>query len=232
MRPQELRNARKVRGWSQARVAARLGVSQAYVNQLEKGKRRFTTTLDRKLAGVFESPVSLPVAETFRPESNANTDRLVESFAKLGYPGFAYVRSRTAKKNPGEVLLTALAQDNLDARLVEALPWLPLRYWTLRSDWLVEQARKFNLQNRLGFVVNLARQLSERDLQNPLRTNALCALESDLDKSRLAHEDTFGRPPQTNAEREWLTRNRPDEARHWNLLTDMRPEHLGYNAAA
>jgi len=35
----------------------------------------------------------------------------------------------------------------------------------------------------------------------------------------------------TNAERNWLVENLPEEARHWNLVTDLRPEHLHYNAA-
>jgi len=230
MRPQELRHERHQRGWSQDYLARRLSVSQAYVNQLENGKRRLTSTLERKLAGVFDSPVLLPLDEQFRPDQNVSTDQLVNAFAKLGYPGFAYARSRSARKNPGEVLLTALAQEALDPRVAEALPWFPLQYWTLKQDWLVGQARKFNLQNRLGFVVNLARRLSERGQHNPQRTEALATLEQALANSRLAHEDTFG-PPQTNVEKNWLRRNRPEEALYWNLLTDMRPEHLNYDAA-
>src|SRR5204862_2965596 len=43
----------------------------------------------------------------------------------LGYPGFTHLRPRRwALKNPAEVLLAALAQDDLEPRLVEALPWL------------------------------------------------------------------------------------------------------------
>jgi transcriptional regulator with XRE-family HTH domain len=206
-----------------------LGVSQAYVNQLEKGKRRFTERLNRKLACVFDSPVAQPLDEAFRPEKNVDDDRLVGAFADLGYPGFAYVRSRSPKKNPAEVLLTALAQDTLDARLVEALPWLLLRYWNVNQDWLVQHARKFNLQNRLGFVANLAWRLSQSDRQNLERTRALSALESALDEGRLVREDALG-PLQTNAEKLWLRENRPVEARHWNLLTDLLPQHLNYDA--
>jgi hypothetical protein len=36
------------------------------------------------------------------------------------------------------------------------------------------------------------------------------------------------RPPLTHGEREWLLQNRPEEAWHWDLLSDMRPEHLHY----
>jgi hypothetical protein len=32
----------------------------------------------------------------------------------------------------------------------------------------------------------------------------------------------------TVAERRWLHNKRPPEAQHWNLLTDLVPEHLPY----
>ena len=133
-----------------------------------------------------------------------------------------------ARKNPGEILLTALAQESLEGRVAEALPWLPLNYWQMDSAWLVNQARKLNLQNRLGFVVSLAQRVSEGNPQTGRRTQALRELEAMLNESRLAKEDAFYRPPRTEGEREWLRQNRPEEAKHWNLLADLRPEHLQY----
>lgn len=228
MKPQELKTARLERGWGQTEVAARMGVSQAYVNMLEKGKRRLTPALARKFAMVYElTPLALPVSEAFDPRK-ADVRHLPESLAKLGYPGFAYLRSHVTKRNPGEVLLTALAQESLEARVAEALPWLPLKYWRMDPAWLVEQARKLNLQNRLGFVVSLARRVAERNAQDENRTRALREVEAALEESRLAREDAFYRPPRTNGEREWLLQNRTQEATHWNLLTDLRPEHLQY----
>jgi transcriptional regulator with XRE-family HTH domain len=227
MKPQDLRDARLEKGWSQTEAAARLSVSQAYVNMLEKGKRRLTSKLTRRFAQVYGlSPEVLPVSETF--DRNADPQYLTESLAKLGYPGFAHLRTHVAKKNPGEVLLSALKQDSLDARVAEALPWVPLHYWHMDSTWLLEQARKLNLQNRLGFVVSLARQVSERDRENDQRTRALRELETKLDESRLAKEDVFYRPPRTPGEKEWLLQNRPEAAKHWNLMADLRPEHLQY----
>jgi hypothetical protein len=52
---------------------------------------------------------------------------LATELASLGYPGFAYLKSR-GKKNPAEVLLSALSSNHLEARLVEALPWILLKY--------------------------------------------------------------------------------------------------------
>lgn len=225
MKPQELKTARLERGWGQTEVAARVGVSQAYINMLEKGKRRLTRALARKFATVYE--LTPPVSEAFDPRK-ADARHLPESLAKLGYPGFAYLRSHVVKRNPGEVLLTALTQESLEARVAEALPWLPLNYWRMDPTWLVEQARKLNLQNRLGFVVSLSRRVAERNAQDENRTRALREVEAALEESRLAKEDAFYRPPRTNGEREWLLQNRTQEAAHWNLLADLRPEHLQY----
>ena len=227
MRPLELRHMRVAKGWGQTEAAQRLGVSQAYVNMLEKGKRSLTPKLMRKLVQVYGlSPEVLPLSETL--DKNADPQRLAEYLSKLGYPGFAYLRTHLAKKNPAEVLLLALKQDSLEPRVAEALPWVPLNFWQTGSTWLVEQARKLNVQNRLGFVVSLARQVSERARQNDERTQTLRNLEATLDESRLAKEDAFYRPPKTPSEREWLLENRPEEAKHWNLMADLRPEHLQY----
>ncbi len=106
---------------------------------------------------IIFSPAALPVSESFVPEPT-EAQRLAEYMALLGYPGYAYLRPHVAKRNPGEVLLTALSQNNLESRLVEALPWLLLRYWEMDFAWVVEYAKKFDLQNRLGFVVSLASQ--------------------------------------------------------------------------
>ena len=96
-----------------------------------------------------------------------------------------------------------------------------------RSTWLVETARKFNLQNKLGFVVRLGRRMAESHSDNA-RSNELGKLEEMLKESRLAKEGFFYRPPMTEREREWLSKNRTVDAAHWNLLADMRPEQLSY----
>ena len=121
---------------------------------------------------------------------------------------------------------SALAQKSLDARVAEALPWVALKY-VQADSWIVENARKFNLQNRLGFVVSLAKRVAEMR-HEAARSTELSQLENLLDDSRLAKEDAFYRPPRTEGEREWLRKNRTEDAVHWNLLTDMRPEHLQY----
>ena len=114
---------------------------------------------------------------------------------------------------------------------MEALPWLLLQYWNMDANWLVEQAKLRDLQNRLGFVVSLARQLSEKArLPDEQRHRALASLEAALERSRLAKEDTLCKGSLAERERQWLKENRPEEARRWNLLADWRAENLPYAA--
>ena len=228
MRAGDLRAERRRHGWGQVEAAKRLGVSQPYLAMLERGKRQLTPALARKLVAVYGlPPEQLPVAPAFNPPEKVDPQRLMEDLAKLGYPGFAHARTGVRSKNPAQVLLAALAQDSLEGRVGEALPWLLLRYWRMDFRWLVMEAKKFDLQNRLGFVANLARRLSEQTAEAE-RTQTLAQLELWLDRSRLAREDYFYRPPRNDRERQWLAQNRPEAAQHWNLLSDLRAEHLQY----
>jgi len=205
-------------------------MSQSYLAMLETGQRRVTPSLARKFKAVYGlSPTALPTPDLFSPRVDVRGEEFVSMVSALGYPGFAYMRSWVSKKNPAEVLLMALGQDRLEARVAEALPWVVMQFGHRTSNWLVEQARKFNLQNRLGFVVSLALQVAERAPgHDNTRVQSLRELRSKLDESRLVKEDVFYRPPQTEGEKQWLVRNRSQEAMHWNLLTDLKPEQLQY----
>ncbi len=228
MKAGQLRAERTKRGWSQEDVARRLGVSQPYVGMLEQGKRPVTAAMARKLTSFCRfSPALLSPAATQPKRTSAQ--QLAYDLASLGYPGYAYLRPRAARKNPSEVLLAALAQNDLEPRMAEALPWLLLEYWDMDFTWLVTQAKTLDLQNRLGFVASLARRVSANG-QDDGRTRALSELEATLERSRLAREDDFMRPARNDVERRWMLQNRSEEARHWNLVTDLRPEHLGYHA--
>lgn len=225
----ELKTGREQRGWTQAYTAELLGVSQPYLALLEGGRRKMPPRLAYRTVRVLNlAPTSLPL-RLQAPPTRVVADQLARQFAALDYPGFAYVRAGR-KRNPAEVLVSALAQPNLEPRLTEALPWLLLRYAaTLDRDWLVQQARLYRLSNRLGYVVHLAKRVMEtRGNLDSAECRALDALENELKASRLAAEDTLCQSALSPAEREWLREARPAEARYWNLLTDWRPEHLQY----
>jgi len=225
----ELRRTRKRKGWSQQQAAARLGVSQPYLSLLERKHRRLTPRLVARATRVFGLPLtSLPLKPV---GSQPHTlQQVAEELSAVGYPGFAYMGT-TRKRNPVEVLVAALKQENLEARLAEALPWVLLNYPDLDWKWLTDQARLHNLQNKLGFLVTLARmKLEEKGELQSRRYRNLCSAEEKLQSSRLVQEDAFGEATLTAREREWLRENRPESAARWNLLSDLSPEHLTYVA--
>lgn len=230
MTGRDLRTARLRKKRSQVEAAARLGVSQPYLAMLERGQRPLTPKLALRAAQLYDlAPTAVPRSRREFP-ARVDAATLARDLAGLGYPGFAYLGSRTWRaKNPGEVLLTALAQDDLEPRLVEALPWLVLRYSTLDWSWVVREAKVRDLQNRLGFVVSLARGLADR-VDDEQKARALADLEAQLDRSRLVREDTLCRASLPEPERRWLAEHRSKVAEHWNLLTDWTADALRYAA--
>ena len=224
----ELRAARNKAGKSQVDASRSVGVSQGYISLLENGVRRVPAQLAKRFVRLYGlAPTALPVEGDSWRFAKRGAQTLVEELATLGYPGFSYLRSRK-QKNPAEVLLSALSQKDLESRLAEALPWVLLHYPELDRQWLVEQARLHNLQNKLGFVVRLAREVARRHERQNSGLQALADLESALDESRLAREDTFCQESLSEAERRWLREVRSPDAAHWNLLTDWTPKAVRY----
>lgn len=215
---EHLKQARMHRGDNQQQTAERLGVTQPYYSMLERGMRKPSPRLARKLMRLYEVPPTvLPVSNAPLP---VNPDFFARELASLGYPGFAHLQP-VRKVNPAEFLLTALAQNNLEARVAEGLPWLVAHYPEMDFDWLVPRTRMKNLQNRLGFTVTLARLVSGKDaLQEP---------ERELADSKLQREDSFCREL-NEPERRWLREHRSEQAKDWNLLSDLRPDMLRYVA--
>jgi transcriptional regulator with XRE-family HTH domain len=226
----QLRDMRKRKGWNQEQMAERLGVSQTYLSLLENGRRTIPRNLLTRAIRLFDlSAVWLPVDKDQFDPANLHQEALAEELAGHGYPGLGHLVSRKGRKNPAELLLSALSQPNLDSRLVEALPWLALTYPEMDWDWLTRAARANDLQNRLGFVLSVARRLAELRGEGS-KADELHRVESSLKRSLLAREDTLCHESMTLAERRWLRRNRPPEARQWRLLTDLTPEQYDFAA--
>jgi transcriptional regulator with XRE-family HTH domain len=228
MTGKDLKGARLEKHWTQKDAAERLGVSQGYVSLLERQRRAVPTKLVSKLLKAYKlSPTALPLHSPDALTRTSNLDGLTSSLGALGYTGFSYLRNRQTR-NPAEVLLGALMQRDLDSRVTEGLPWLAFKYSNdMNWDWLVNNAKLHDLQNRLGFVVTLARRFAERT-DAAEKVSLLAQYEARLERSRLVREDTFCHDSLTNAEKEWLREKRPTEAQRWNLLTDLAPEQLTY----
>ena len=199
-----LQHWRKRNHLTQVDAAVLLGVSQTYLSLLEKGARPLTATLRSRLKAVHR---------TRRPDSD--DDRFRAQLSALGYPGFAHVAPTRAKPSPDAFLLSVLAAPDVDARVVEALPWLVRRHSNrMDLDWLIRQAKLQNRQNRLGFVLQAA----------GVETAELAAAVDELERARLLQEATLGWDSMPAATREWMRVNRSPLAEHWNVLTRLRPE--------
>lgn len=223
-----LRNGRRERGWSQQEAARRLGVSQPYLALLERGKRRLTPELARRAVRVYGLSASELPPRALSAQTFLDDRALAADLANLGYPAFAHLRSHRPRKNPAETLLASLRKDDLEPRVTEGLPWLLLQFENLDRNYLVEQSRLHNLQNRLGYVVDLALQVAKRSPSYLDRLGELESLKEELERSRLAVEDTLCQRSFPEPKRRWLMENRTREAAYWHLLTDWRPEHLRY----
>lgn len=230
MTGKELKNARRESGWTQKRLARRLGMTQAYLSLMERGKRRLSDRVKRRVTALLElSPTFLPLSESEHTTDPRKVDvELEQGFARLGYPGLAYRKRPGPRRNPTDLLLMALAANDLDPRLVEGLPWLLLMFKDYDTEQLVMRAKCLDLQNRLGFTVALARKVAEESSVFQSRLEELQYLEQLLDWSRLAREDAYGQRENSERMRAWLRENRSEDAAHWNLLSDLKVEHLPY----
>jgi transcriptional regulator with XRE-family HTH domain len=218
----QLRVARERLGLTQDQAARRWKMSQGYLSLMEGGRRRVPDRLARRLV---RADTNLATALPPQVGSNAEKD-LPTLLGALGYPGFEYLAQSGALSNPAAVVLTALKARDVSARVTEALPWVLVRFSDLDWGWLVAQAKLANVQNRLGYVVSLARQLAGAR-NNAKAAKALEAAQVQLEEARLAKEDTLSRSV-TEVERRHLRQHRPDSAAHWNLLTTLRVEDLRY----
>lgn len=193
---------RKRNGLTQVDAGYLLGVSQPYLSLLEKGARPLTAELRNRMK---------TSAGMDRQESSDDLFRA--QLSTLGYPGFAHVTKARTRTRPDNLLMTVLAQPNADARVVEALPWVVASFKN-QFDFgaMVRLAKLQNLQNRLGFVL----QVSAVDTPGGL-TAIL-----ELDRARLLQEDTLCWDSMPAATQEWIRANRTPLAEHWNVLTRLR----------
>ena len=222
MTGEELRSARTASQWTQAEAAHRLGVTQAYLSMVERGSRPVSNELASTVLRVLPFPaVARPLGNVVTP---ANELFFKEALGELGYPGFAYLHGG-ASLNPAELILLALDSEELDTRVTEALPWLPLRFPDLPWAWLLRETKLRDRQNRLAYVTVIAKDAAQAESSTEVAAILNVQLTL-LERSRLANEDTLCKASLSRAERSWLRQHRPSAAVHWNLLTDLKAEDL------
>ncbi len=224
MKAEQWKAGRHANGLTQVEAAAALGVSQPYLSQLEKGLREAGRDLMYKATRLYRlSPTALPVPDSFPLKSVRGGD-LQRELASLGYPGFEHLHARVLR-NPAEVVFRVVTEPDLDTRLVEAVPWVLAAYTDLDWEWLRDQVKLRNVQNRLGYLVHLATETADADAGR-----ILSRWEDELDEARLVREGTLCRESMPAAERAWVRTNRPPAAAHWHVLTTLTAEQLPYAA--
>ena len=113
-------------------------------------------------------------------------------------------------------------------RLAEALPWVVLTYPDMDWPWLIREVKLRDVQNRLGFVVAMGRDLAATRARFRPALERLSSAAIELERARLAREDTLCRESMPSAERDWLATTRSPLARHWNLLTGLTADRLSH----
>ena len=214
---------------SQAALAQALGVTQAYVSQLESGARPVSRKLAARLAALPDvralPPTVFPTEARGFDEADAD---FAADLAALGYPAFE-PRDGHAPRNPAAVIISILRRRHVAPAVTAAIPWVLLRFRDLDARWLIDRARLDNLQNRLGFLTDLALALARPRTAagrfDGAHLERLESLRAALDDSRLVKEDTLAREL-TSTERQFFQENRSDTARYWNLLTGLTKDTL------
>lgn len=212
----KLRRWREQSNLTQVDAARLLGVSQPYLSLLEKGARPLRRELQDRLNVVRRAEGNHDITD----------DHLRAQLSALGYPRFEHVDPARPAGEPAVVLLGALSQPTLDARITEALPWLAREYAnTMAWSWLVEQAKLRNVQNRLGFLIQLA---NPSGVSEPAMKDAL----DELERARLLAESTFCWDSMPAPMRKWVRERRSPEAEHWNVVSLMGTEAPGDTSEA
>src|SRR6266481_7475783 len=212
---------------TQVQAAERLGLSQSYLSQLEKGQRPITPEIARLATKVYRlSPTALPLPDAAPDAEESDAARLARQLSGHGYCGFAHLRAE--RINPAILVLRSLVHDDLQVRLTEALPWVLATYPDVDWPWLTDQVKLKDVQNRLGFLIGMTKELAVSRGKFRSALEPLSAVEVKLEYSRLAREDTLCRESMPAAERRWLTSNRSPLAQHWNLLTGLTVDELSY----
>jgi transcriptional regulator with XRE-family HTH domain len=226
-RPDQLRSARELAGLTQQCAASQLAVSQAYLAMIETGRRRVTDQLGSKMIDLYRLPATaLPLDPG--DLGTWNSASVAKAVANLGYAGFRHLRDGRGS-NPAVVLLAAISCNDLEVRVVESLPWIAVEYYDLDWEWLTREAKLRDAQNRLGFTVALGRRVAEGSGAASARSE-LRKVEAVLERARLAREGTLCQQSLSEAERRWIRKERPADAQHWNLLTDLNAGGLPYVA--
>jgi len=224
MSGRSLKRARLKAGLSQLEAAKALGVSQSLLSRMEAGQRQVTQAVSELALRLWPVP---PEELPLTGQRSSSDEQLAADLGALGYPGFRYLHGTV--RNPAELLFDALDRADLDARVLEGLPWLVLQFPEMDWEWLVLNAKLHNLQNRLGYLLNLAAKVALR-LQ-PQQAASFYGWLSALFEARLAKTDTLCQESWPPSQRRHAHLKRTKLAAFWNLDTRLTENDLAFLSA-
>jgi transcriptional regulator with XRE-family HTH domain len=203
----QLRRWRDRNKLTQVEAASLLGISQPYLSLIESGARPLTAAIRGRIGNAAKHEVAS--RDTVQ---EAADQRFRRQLSALEYPGFAHIARARSKPRAEHLLLAVLTGPDVDARIVEALPWLVRQHaGQMNLPWLVRRARMENRQNRLGFVLALSR----------VKSSSISTALSELDRARLLEEATLCWDSMAPATRAWMRTHRSPLAQYWNVLTRL-----------
>lgn len=216
-----LRRARMNAGLSQVEAAKVLGVSQSLLSLMESGRRQVNDAVSVMVVNLWTVPAEeLPLCN----QKSRSDEQLAADLGALGYPGFSYLAGE--RRNPAEVVFDALNRADLDARVVEGLPWLLLQFPEVNWEWLIRQAKEHNRQNRLGYLLNLAAKVALRHRRQLAKR--IYSVLAVLFEARLAKTDTLCQESWPPSQRKHAHLKRTKLAAFWNLDTRLTEKDLAY----
>jgi transcriptional regulator with XRE-family HTH domain len=231
----KVRELRKARGWTQAELSARLGLSQARLSEIERGDGSFTAEQFLEILRLFNVGVEHFAAGTRDPGAE-----LQNALVRLGAAHLQHNEDALPSKelqDVAAVLHAALISG--EPRFITALaPLLVLHIDQVNRNAVRSRLASVGLQRRLDWLIDNTLEAVQQELQaSPPRPwpqryrRAQVLLEGSLDFARQQRLPAQGDPPdildghvRTKATLEEVIASSSKESRRWGIATTIQPQ--------
>ncbi|MBL8821897.1 MAG: helix-turn-helix transcriptional regulator [Planctomycetia bacterium] len=197
-----LKNRRIALGLSQGALAQACGIKQSYLSHIELGKRK--PTLDQLAAFAERLDVPLQWFINGKVQPGYAPEDIALELRALGISDLlaSKVKVPGAFRTPEEVLILSLRGDEVDPRVLEAVPFILVnRKW---DRWLLyAYARKYDARAlvRLGWLIDIAFIIREKlpHQVDPVSDSVLEWIRKQAWDKRSKHTDGMGFPTEKPA---------------------------------
>ncbi|HEX6242783.1 MAG TPA: helix-turn-helix transcriptional regulator [Polyangiales bacterium] len=231
----KVRDLRTARRWTQAELAERLGLSQARLSEVERGRGSFSAEQLLEIFRLFNVGPSHFAAGTARA---SHEDQLWNAAARLGASHLAEsedVLPSHHMQQVHEVVREGLVQVGSPRLLTALSAVLVARADELQLHHLEEQLARLGLSHRLGWLVDNTRDALQGLLSaSPTRAAALryrraaVVLSTWLEAPRPARTaqaaDVLDADIRSAKSRAAAEQQRSQISRRWGVLSELQPE--------